>query len=179
MAYADLFVGILIIVLLAIAAYHALAGSPANRTLIRDEQGHLIAVGEREHSAGRLGGQGKGESPPLHLNAGRYRIRYEFESLTRLALIDASGDDTLIITSGVGETGFRDWRGGRLSLPDRAERRECGVDDPLSTDHVRANDDPTHNSLGTDRRDRAGGSRWVGAARIRRMCRWLVLGNAT
>ena len=106
MAYADLLVGLLIIVLLAIAAYHALAGSPANRTLIRDEQGHLTAVGEREHSAGRLSGQGKGESPPLHLNAGRYHIRYEFKSLTRLALIDANSDDTLIITSGVGETAF-------------------------------------------------------------------------
>ena len=91
--------GILIIAPLAIAAYHVLAGSSGNRTLIRDEQGHLIAIGEREHSVGRLGGQGKGENPPLHLKAGRYRIRYEFDSLTRLALIDTSGDETLIITS--------------------------------------------------------------------------------
>lgn len=117
MPYTDLFAGILIILLLVIAAYHILAGgSPADRKLLRDDSGKLIAVGERERSAGRLTGRGSDESPALSLNAGRYRIHYEFDGLTRLALIAASGDDTLIITSGTGETEFEIGAAGRYRL---------------------------------------------------------------
>ena len=53
---------------------------------------------------------------PLQLAAGHYRIDYQFESLTRLALLNAGEDETLLITSGTGSTGFEVAAAGRYQL---------------------------------------------------------------
>ena len=108
MSYAALFVGILIIVLVVIAAYHALSTNTPQRTLLRDEQGKLVAVGERERAAGHLSGRGSQTSDTLQLTRGAYRIDYQFDALTRLALLDLldGSDDTLLIKSGAGTEGF-------------------------------------------------------------------------
>jgi hypothetical protein len=106
MLYADLFVGILIIVLLILVAVRVLSASnPAQtgRSVRRDEQGKVIVIGERQGtSPGEFSGRGTQTSPPLQLAPGTYRIDYQFDALTRLALLDATGEDTLFIKSGAG-----------------------------------------------------------------------------
>lgn len=105
MSYADLLIGILLITLLVIAAYHALAPQAPGRKLWRDAQGEVIAIGERQPAApGVLNGRGTETSAPLQLAAGSYRIDYQFETLTRLALLGAGEDETVVITSGTGST---------------------------------------------------------------------------
>ncbi len=115
-AYADLLIGILIIVLLVIAAYHAVREDTSKRVLQRNDQGRLIAIGERERAAGDLSGRGTQTSAPLQLAAGAYRIDYQFEALTRLALIDRTSEETLLIKSGAGTEGFEVSETGRYRL---------------------------------------------------------------
>ncbi len=108
MSYADLLIGLLIIVLLSVAAYSILSksGDQPDRQLWRDKNGELIAIGGHERSSGQLSGRGSHTSAPLQLAAGRYRIDYQFDAPTRVALIDANGDETLFIKSGTGAEGF-------------------------------------------------------------------------
>ena len=115
MSYADLFLGLLIIALLIVAAVRILAPPPA-RELQRDDQGRLVAIGERARSAGQISGRGSQTSAPLTLAAGAYRLDYDFAALTRLALIDAGGDETLLIASGAGTQGFEVAQAGRYRL---------------------------------------------------------------
>lgn len=116
MSYESLLIGILIIVLLVVAAYHALSPRAPGRRLWRDAQGNVVAIGEREKAADQLAGRGTETSAPLQLAAGRYRIDYQFEALTRLALLSAGEDETLLITSGTGSTGFEVTAAGRYQL---------------------------------------------------------------
>ncbi|MCC6803666.1 MAG: hypothetical protein IT319_12355 [Anaerolineae bacterium] len=104
MSYADLLIGILIIVLLALAAYHALTPHAPGRRLWRSAHGDVIAIGERQRNAGVLQGSGTSTSDPRQLAVGSYRIDYQFDTLTRLALLGAGDDETLVITSGAGST---------------------------------------------------------------------------
>ena len=118
MPYADLFVGLLIIVLLIVVAYRVLSssGETPDRALYHDDSGKLIALGERERAEGQLSGCGSQTSAALELTAGAYRIDYQFDALTRLALIDANGDETLLIKSGTGTEGFEISEAGRYRL---------------------------------------------------------------
>ena len=114
MPYSDLFVGILIIILLAIAAYHVLSSADQpTRQLQRDESGKLVAIGEHQRVQGQWSGRGSQTSASLELAAGSYRIDYQFDAPTRLALIDANGDDTLFIKSGAGTEGLEIGAAGR------------------------------------------------------------------
>ena len=99
MRYEDLFVGILIITLLIVAAVRILSpkNSGGERELFHDADGKLIAIGDRSLSTGRLSGRGTLTSAPLELTAGSYRIDYQFDALTRLALLDATSEETLFI----------------------------------------------------------------------------------
>jgi hypothetical protein len=119
MSYADLFVGILIIVLLILAATRVLSpkAEPGGRALRRDERGNLIAIGERQGTApGQWSGRGTQTSPPLQLAPGTYRIDYQFETLTRAALLDATGEDTLFIKRGTGMETLTIAEAGRYRL---------------------------------------------------------------
>jgi hypothetical protein len=107
MSYADLFVGILIIVLLVIVAVRVLSPRTAaqvGRTIWRDERGSVVAIGERQGTPpGQWSGRGTQTSPPMQLAPGSYRIDYQFAALTRLALLDATGfEDTLFIKRDTG-----------------------------------------------------------------------------
>jgi hypothetical protein len=108
---AALLLGLLIAVFLV---YRARSASPG-RTLWRDERGTLVAIGERGTlvAIGERGipeasfsGQGNFLSKPLQLPAASYRIDYQFAASTRLALVDANGDETLFIKSGAGTESF-------------------------------------------------------------------------
>lgn len=132
MSYADLLIGILVITLLAIAAYHILSPQAPGRKfepgrkLWRDAQGNVVAIGERLPTApGVLHGRGTETSAPLQLAAGTYRIDYQFEGLTRLALLGAGEDETLLITSGAGSTSVEITAAGRYQL--RIEPNDEGV----------------------------------------------------
>ena len=99
MRYEDLFVGILIIVLLGVVAYRVLSPKPApTRDLHYAEDGSLAAIGARTGPHGKLSGVGPLTSAPLELRAGSYRIDYQFDALTRLALLDATSEETLFIS---------------------------------------------------------------------------------
>ncbi|MEO8397547.1 MAG: hypothetical protein ABI700_31405, partial [Chloroflexota bacterium] len=78
MRYEDLFIGILIITLLIVAAVRILSpkNSASRRELFHDSQGKLVAIGDRSPSKGQLSGQGSLTSAPLQLAAGSYRIDY-------------------------------------------------------------------------------------------------------
>lgn len=126
MSYADLLIGILIIVLLALAAYHALTPRAPGRRLWRNAHGEIIAIGERQPTPpGVLRGHGTETSAPLQLAAGSYRIDYRFDTLTRLALLGAGEDETLLITSGAGSTGFEVGMAGRYQF--RVEPKDEGA----------------------------------------------------
>jgi hypothetical protein len=119
MSYADLFVGILIIVLLILLAVRVLSPRRAQggRTVYHDEYGNVIAIGDRQGTApGRWSGHGTETSPSLQLAPGTYRIDYQFEALTRLALLDATGEDTLFIKSGTGTEALNIDAAGRYRL---------------------------------------------------------------
>jgi len=101
MRYEDLFVGLLIIALLIVAAIRILSPKPAPHST---------------QPEGTLSGRGSLTSAPLELSPGFYRIDYQFEALTRLALLDSTGDNTLFITSGTGTQGFQITAAGRYRL---------------------------------------------------------------
>lgn len=104
MSYADLFVAILIIVLLIIASIHALKPKQEqdNRAIRRNADGSVIAIGERQGAAGQWSGHGTQTSAPLQLPPGTYRIDYQFETLTRVALLNTTGEETLFIKRDTG-----------------------------------------------------------------------------
>jgi hypothetical protein len=102
MRYEDLFIGILLIILLIVAAYRILSPKPAPRDLLRDQDGKLISIGDRTQPQGKLTGHGSLTSAPLELTAGSYRIDYQFEALTRLALLDSVSEETLFIKRDAG-----------------------------------------------------------------------------
>jgi hypothetical protein len=116
MSYTSLLIGILVIILLVIAAYHFLSADASGRKLWRDEQGEVVAIGEREPSSGQISGRGTQTSAPLQLAAGSYRIDYQFDALTRLALIGAGDEETLLIKSGSGSDSFTLVAAGRYRL---------------------------------------------------------------
>lgn len=119
MSYADLFVAILIIILLIIASVHILKPKPEadRRTVWTDERGNVVAIGERRGtSPGELSGRGTYTSPALQLSPGTYRIDYQFEALTRLALLDSTGEETLFIKSGSGAESLTIAGAGRCRL---------------------------------------------------------------
>ncbi|MBI1257325.1 MAG: hypothetical protein GC204_07635 [Chloroflexi bacterium] len=117
MRYEDLFVGILIIVLLIVAAIRILSPKPApTRDLHYAGDGSLAAIGAYTGSHGKLSGVGSLTSAPLHLRAGSYRIDYQFDAPTRLALLDDASETTLYITSGIGTAGYTLTVGGRYRL---------------------------------------------------------------
>lgn len=73
------------------------------RPVIRDSEGNIVGVGEQPGGTqGQLSGRGNTLSKPLKLTDGLYRIDYQFDALTRVALVDASGDETLFIKRGEG-----------------------------------------------------------------------------
>lgn len=92
-------------------------GDSSNRTLLHDTQGKLIGIGGRKRTApGQLSGQGTKTSAPLQLSAGSYRIDYQFQVNTRLALVDETGDDeTLVLGLGAGTK--------RLTIPESGQYR--------------------------------------------------------
>lgn len=117
MSYESLLIGILVIVLLVIAAYHLLSSSQPERKLWRDERGKLIAVGERAPGeSGEFHGRGTHTTEPLKLAAGRCRIDYQFDAPTRLALVSSGDEETLLIKSGVGSAEFEVAEAGRYRL---------------------------------------------------------------
>jgi hypothetical protein len=98
-----LLVGLLLIIIIGVIAYRLRAAGSSARKLWRDEKGNLVAIGDRQGvTPGRLSGRGNALSAPLQLDAGNYRIDYQFDALTRVALVDASGDETLFIRGGTG-----------------------------------------------------------------------------
>jgi hypothetical protein len=118
MRYEDMFIGILIITLLIIAAVRIL--SPKNpaptRELFHDSEGKLVAIGDHSPSVGHLSGQGSLTSAPLQLAAGSYRIDYQFDALTRLALLDSTGEETVFIRRGAGTEPLEILEAGRYRL---------------------------------------------------------------
>lgn len=96
----------------AFIIYRARSASPG-RTLWRDEQGALVAIGERGIPEASFSGQGNFLSKPLQLLPASYRIDYQFSASTRVALVDANGDDTLFIKSGTGTESFTISEAGR------------------------------------------------------------------
>ncbi len=99
------------------AVFHAGGTAAPNRTLLHDDQGKLVAIGGREPTpASQLNGQGRRMSVPLQLGAGSYRIDYQFEVNTRLALVDETGDEeTLVLGMGAGTK--------RLTIPEAGQYR--------------------------------------------------------
>lgn len=120
MSSASLLIGILVIIVLAVFAYAILssgASASPGRKLWRGSDGELIAIGDRQSGAAdRLVGRGSATSDALHFDAGAYRIDYQFEALTRVALIDANGDDTLFIKGGAGTEALNISETGRYRL---------------------------------------------------------------
>ena len=118
MRYEDLFIGILLIILLIVAAVRILSpkNPPSDRQLFHDSEGKLVAIGDRQHPAGELHGSGSLTSAPLELTAGSYRIDYQFDALTRLALLDSTGENTLFIKRGAGTESFDLPSSGRYRL---------------------------------------------------------------
>ena len=118
MRYEDLFVGIIMITLLIVAAVRILSPkNPAShRELLHDSEGKLVAIGSRSLSNGQLSGQGSLTSAPLELAAGSYRIDYQFDALTRLALLDTTGEETLFIKRGAGTEPLEILVAGRYRL---------------------------------------------------------------
>ncbi|MEO8394017.1 MAG: hypothetical protein ABI700_13590, partial [Chloroflexota bacterium] len=55
-------------------------------------------------------------SAPLQLAAGSYRIDYQFDALTRLALLDATSEETLFIKRGAGTEPLEILEAGRYRL---------------------------------------------------------------
>ena len=104
MRYEDLFIGILIIILLVVAAVRILSPkhSGNEREQLHDSHGKLVALGDRQRPEGELHGRGSLTSAPLELAAGSYRIDYQFEALTRLALLDSVSEETLFIKRDAG-----------------------------------------------------------------------------
>lgn len=90
----------------AFLIYRARSSSAPGRRLWRDEQGTLVAIGERSTFQESFSGQGNFLSKPLQLPAATYRIDYQFAASTRVALVDANGDETLFIKSGTGTESF-------------------------------------------------------------------------
>ncbi len=98
---------LLALVLAGLLYWRRSAGAPGRR-LWRSRDGSVIAIGERQDAApGRWSGSGSDMSKPLQLTPGQYRMDYQFAALTRVALIDASGDETLFIKGGAGTEAFR------------------------------------------------------------------------
>lgn len=118
MRYEDLFVGILIITLLIVAAVRILSpkNSATSRDLLHDAEGKLVAIGDRSPATGALNGQGSLSSAPLQLAAGSYRIDYQFDALTRLSLLDATREETLFIKRGTGTEPLEILEAGRYRL---------------------------------------------------------------
>jgi hypothetical protein len=117
MSYESLLIGILVIILLVIAAYHLLSASAPNRKLWRDEGGKLVAIGERQPTEPSVwSGSGVQTTDALQLAAGAYRIDYQFDAPTRLAIIDETSEETLLIKSGVGIAEFEIASAGRYRL---------------------------------------------------------------
>src|SRR4051812_45711369 len=118
MRYEDLFIGVLIIILLIVAAVRVLSPKNAGsgRELLHDSEGKLVAIGDRSLSSGQLSGRGTKLSDSLQLAAGTYRIDYQFDALTRLALVDANGDETLFIRRDSGTERFQILETGRYRL---------------------------------------------------------------
>lgn len=103
MPFEALVVALLVLLVVGYFAYRFRASGALTRKLWRDEQGSLVAIGERRGAAGgSLSGSGTILSDPLQLAAGNYRIDYQFATATRVALVDANGDETLFIKSGTG-----------------------------------------------------------------------------
>lgn|GEM_PF-6755578 len=75
---------------------------PPRRELYHNPKGQLAAIGGVRLNEGRLAGHGNTLSEPLQLRHGYYRIDFQFDALTRVALVDADGDTTLFIRGGVG-----------------------------------------------------------------------------
>lgn len=108
------------------AVFHGGSSDPGQRTLLRDDQGRLRAIGGREETLpGQLNGQGRRTSVPLRLSAGSYRIDYQFQVNTRLALVDETGDEeTLVMGLGAGTK--------RLTIPETGAYRL--LFEPISED---------------------------------------------
>jgi hypothetical protein len=120
MSYADLFIGILIIALLILAAVRILSpriAEPGGRAVRRDADGNVIAIGERQGSApGQWSGRGTQTSASLQLASGTYRIDYQFDALTRIALLDGIEEDTLFIKRDTGTESLTIAEAGRYRL---------------------------------------------------------------
>lgn len=75
----------------------------SGRTLLRDADGKLVAIGGHQRTEpGQLSGQGMKMSTPLRLTKGSYRIEYQFQVHTRLAIVDDNGEETLTMGVGAG-----------------------------------------------------------------------------
>ncbi|MBI1257324.1 MAG: hypothetical protein GC204_07630 [Chloroflexi bacterium] len=102
MSYNDLFV-VLFTFALLITVVRVLWPKHDTGDLLYDETGNLGAIGAHAQSEGKLSGLGSFTSAPLELAEGSYRIDYEFNTLTRLVLLDAKGDEkNLFIKRNVG-----------------------------------------------------------------------------
>jgi hypothetical protein len=75
----------------------------SGRTLLHDAEGKLVAIGGHQRTEpGQLSGAGVKMSAPLRLTRGAYRIEYQFQVHTRLAIVDDEGEETLTMGVGAG-----------------------------------------------------------------------------
>jgi len=104
---------VIVILVVAALAYAFLPGRSPARRLWRDARGDVVAIGERQTAEpGRFNGRGSQLTESVQLGVGEYRLDYHFEVITQLALVDASGDETLFIKSGAGSEPLSIFTGG-------------------------------------------------------------------
>jgi len=89
---------------------------------------------------GKLIGRGTYTSASFELRAGLYRIDYQFDSHTRVALLDSVSEETLFIKSGEGEALFEVVQADRYRL--RVKPSEENVAWRLAYRPVSANPQP-------------------------------------
>lgn len=94
---------VVVVVLVAIFGYALRSPQAPFRRIWRDKHGDVIAIGERKTAEpGRFNGRGSQLTDSIQLGTGEYRLDYQFEDITRVALVDRSGDETLFLKNGSG-----------------------------------------------------------------------------
>jgi hypothetical protein len=95
--------GAFVVVVVAILGYALRSSQSPSRRVWRDDHGEVVAIGERKSTEpGRFNGRGSQLTDSVQLGTGEYRLDYWFEDMTRVALVDASGDETLFIKNEAG-----------------------------------------------------------------------------
>lgn len=98
-----LLAGILVMIVVAVLGYALRSPQAPFRRIWRNDHGEVVAIGERKTAEpGRFNGRGSQLTDSVQLGAGNYRLDYQFEETTRVALVDGNGDETLFLKHGSG-----------------------------------------------------------------------------